>query len=258
MILSNQDIEALSSGGSPLISPFNKENLRRASYDLTIGNEYYCGANGKLSLHPVQTRALKPSRSFSVPAHGICYILCNEEISLSSEHTARLSLRMTHVYKGLILTSQPPFDPGYNGKAILMLHNLSSKDIDLKQGERIATIEFHTLKTPALAGKTHRSVFDLESQLSTRVTSSLTEIHKVASKAIRRVNWLTIQLLTFAALLFAAVSYQSNKSDDLLDLKVSQQQATISELKRAVNDQQKTIDALEKSLSELRFTKSTK
>lgn len=205
MILPNHIMAVLSAGnGSDLISPYNPEHQRGSSYDLTVGDEYYIGGRGWVA--PLETHKLRVNQSFTIPPHAVCFIISAETIHLPVELTARVSLRMTHIYAGLVLTTQPPFDPGYEGRVIVMLHNLSSEPVHLRSGERVATIEFMRLESPPNPPKIHRSVRNLEEQLEKPLVSSLAEIAKISRSARNKVYWLGGQMLIFAALIVAVLA----------------------------------------------------
>lgn len=205
MILPDKTIKELSLNKTPpLISTFEETNLRGSSYDLTIGSEYYIDqGSGSTSL---ETQSLRERQSFTVPPHAVCFILTTESITLPLDITAKVSMRMPHIYAGMVLTSQPPFDPGYNGKAIVMLHNLSSVPVFLKRGERIATIEFSRLEEPRESLPSQSSVTSIEQSLSRPLVSSLSEMSKKSQSAVDKVNSLSGQMLAFAALVVAILA----------------------------------------------------
>lgn len=257
MILTSHTIEGLSGGnGKDLIVPFNSEHLRGSSYDLTIGDEYYIGENNKH--RPLTTEKLRPSQSFAVPAHAICFILTEESINLPRDLTAKISLRMTHIYEGMILTSQPPFDPGYRGKVIIMLHNLSSSPVHFKQGERVATIEFSRLDEPSKSMKPHRSVQTLQSQLGKPLTSSLSEIASVSNRAKKRVNFLVGQTLVFVTIIAAIVTLPGLLTYSSMSSQLEDQKAQIKDLSEdlashaaEINRYREDSEVLRKKLSAL-------
>lgn len=205
MILRDETIRKLSIHHTPpLISPFNGDNLRGSSYDLTIGPEYYIDQGSRST--SLETQSLRERQSFTVPPHAVCFILTTESIHLPLHVTAKVSMRMPHIYAGMVLTSQPPFDPGYNGKAIVMLHNLSSVPVFLKRGERIATIEFSQLDGSRTSSPSQSSVTSIEQSLSRPLVSSLTEMSKKSQSAVDKVNSLSGQMLAFAALVVAILA----------------------------------------------------
>lgn len=257
MILPNHAIAALSAGnGSDLISPYNPKHLRDSSYDLTVGAEYYIGKSEGAT--PLETQHLRSNQSFTIPPHAVCFILTAEIIHLPADVTAKVSLRMTHIYAGVVLTSQPPFDPGYEGKVVIMLHNLSSAPVHLKSGERVATVEFLRLESPPSNPKAHRSVRTLEEQLDKPLISSLSEIANLSKSAQDKVTWLSGQMLGFAALIVAVLAVPGFFSySGLLD-RLGEQRDQIKEMgntleayKRELQKYNVETEVLKKQLSAL-------
>jgi len=248
MILPSQEIESLSNPSDNLITPFKNENLRGSSYDLTVGDEYYIGqSEDVLSL---ETQPLKKDQTFTIPPHAVCFILTAEKINLPQDITAKVSLRMTHIYDGMVLTSQPPFDPGYSGKVIVMLHNLSSTPVHLKSGERVATIEFSKLLNAPLQLKTHRSVNSLSEQLKKPLVSSLSDIAKSSKAAQEKVIWLSSQMLTFIGLIVAVLAIPGFFSYNGLVDRLGEQKEKLEKLNTTVeeykNELQKNKEEFEK------------
>lgn len=176
--------------------------------------------------------------------------------------TARVSLRMTHIYAGMVLTSQPPFDPTYNGKVVVMLHNLSSAPYHLKCGERVATIEFTRLTSDAIGSRAHRSVGTLEAQLSKPLVSSLTEIANASKSVQEKLTWLSGQMLVFAALVVAVLAVPGFFSySSLLDRigeqrdQIKDMSKTLDEYKREFEKSNATTTELKQQLAELQSAK---
>lgn len=185
MILADHEIKKLSENDS-LIKPFDDKCLRKSSYDLTVGNEYYIGDHEVKG--PIETKRLRKDQTFSIPPHAVAFIICEEKINLNNCLSAKVSLRMAHIYKGAILTTQPPFDPGYSGKVILLIHNLSSEAIYFHRGERIATIEFYKLSSTPDSDKKQDFVISIEKQLKRPLFSSLDSISKTAKDSLGKID----------------------------------------------------------------------
>ncbi len=249
MILNDNEITIRSNAANGLISPFNPDNLRLSSYDLTVGKEYYIGQSDTGSLF--ETQNLRDSQSITIPPHAVCFILTEEEINLSDDITARVSLRMTHIYAGMVLTSQPPFDPNYQGKVVVMLHNLSSAPYHLKCGERVATIEFTKLISRAQGNRAHRSVHNLEAQLSKPLVSSLTEIANASALIQSKINWLGGQMLIFAALVVAVLAVPGFFSYSTLLDRLTEQRDQIKENSKEIDDFKKKLELSESTTNML-------
>ncbi|MES2927744.1 MAG: hypothetical protein V4843_13035 [Pseudomonadota bacterium] len=241
MIIPSQTIRQLCEQSKPpLIDYFEIDNLRASSYDLTVGTEYYIGQERATSTLHVEL--LKRHQSFSIPPHAVCFILSAESINLPDNITAKVSLRMSHIYAGLVLTAQPPFDPRYEGKVIVMLHNLSSDAVHMKNGDRLATIEFMRVELAPHFNKPHRSVHGLEGQLSKPVVSSLGEIARRSDSAHDKVNWMASQMLIFVALIVAVLAVPGFFSFNSLLEKTKEQDAKLEKLAQQLDEYKRDLE----------------
>ena len=250
MIIPSHTIEQLCADqGSDdcLICPFDKENLRASSYDLTVGEEYYIG--GEADSTTLATKRLKARQAFTIPPHAVCFVLAAETISLPDDLTARVSLRMSYIYSGMILSSQPPFDPHYRGRVIVMLHNLSSTPFHMKAGERLATIEFTRVAERTAGDKRQGSVKSIEQQLPRPIVSSLAELAKAATAASERVTWLSAQMMVFAALIVAVLAVPNFYSYSMLQDRLSEQKEKLQEATKDIAALQSQAASMAQSIS---------
>jgi deoxycytidine triphosphate deaminase len=120
-----------------LISPFNRDNLKPAGYELTIGDEYYKSGNfldldseddekNKVTIPPFEVAVLKTAEILCIPRYMI----------------ARWNIRVRHAYSGLLWVGGPQVDPGYVGHLFCPIYNLSDKTVTLHVGESIALVDF--------------------------------------------------------------------------------------------------------------------
>lgn len=256
MILSGKEIERLCIQ-QHLISPFNENNLRNSSYDLTVGEEIYCGARDDIPT--ISTTWLAPYESFKIPAYGFAYILCNENIKLNYCITARVSLRMSLIYKGLVLTVQPPFDPNYNGKVIVLLHNMSTEPIFLKRGERIVTIEFSYVCGATRSNKSEifdqPSVISLQEKITTDMKSGLNSLITKDQKNNQRYQilviglWAAVGVLATVSLCMAPLSayYIEKKLEAKYAFEVESLKNDVINLNRKVTQQESQLKEYNKN-----------
>ena len=241
-----------------LITPFISNNLRNSSYDLTVGDEVYCGA--EIESLRIRTTFLAKNDSFKIPAYGFAYILCNETIKLPHCMTARVSLRMSLIYKGLVLTVQPPFDPNYNGKVIVLLHNMSTDPIYLKRGERIVTIEFSyvfgTTPLNSLEIFDQPSVVSLQEKISTHMKSGSTELIMKDQRTNQRYHllviglWAAVGVIATISLCMAPLSayYAEKKLEAKYSTEIEGLRADVQKLQNQIEQQQVKITEYNKLL----------
>jgi len=88
-------------------------------------------------------------KTLTIPAYGSALIQLNETVdtyTVAEEKrvlvVGRFDLKLGNVHKGLISQQATQVEPYYKGKLFCFIHNLSNREIELKYGEKIATIEF--------------------------------------------------------------------------------------------------------------------
>lgn len=244
MLLSDAEILKLAQS-SALLAPFTDANVRRASYDLRVGSEYYLGRPNGTELnaaHPIAALPLVEGQSFEIPPNAICYVICKEKITLPNDISARVSLRMTLVFGGLMLAAQPPFDPGYSGMVVVMLHNLSSRPYPIKEGERLVTIEFSRLSNASTGPIRSANIATLNQSLKSRVVSSLQDIQFKLDKTQDGIQKLISQSLGLAAVVVGLPA--------ILIIAASVVQYTY--LSGKIDDQKAALEEYRESLSETR------
>ena len=126
-----------------LIQNAKFENISYASYDLSLGDEYYY--NGKV-------RTLDNNQPF-LPIEPYDYIIAStkEMIAFPRDVVGRFDLVVGLFFEGIILSNSTQVDPGFNGKLFCLLFNTSNKTVYLKRGMKFSTIEFNKLIEPTEA-----------------------------------------------------------------------------------------------------------
>lgn len=138
MILTNEQILGAYKAGDIVIDPFDEEQLQGASYDLRVGEQ---GAT-TTSRHVVNIREagfiiLRPGDFGVVTTH--------ETLKLGPQFVGRIGLRSKYARKGVVATTGPQIDPGYRGRLIVGLTNLTPRSISLPHKDDLLTVEFHKL-----------------------------------------------------------------------------------------------------------------
>lgn len=116
-----------------LIDPFDFTSLRPAQYDLKVGDAYYSD--------DVYCK-LDEGDHVKIPRNGLVFIKTRETFNVPYYMIGRYSLRVSQVYRGLLVDNGLQVDPGYHGPIWVPVHNLTSEDRVLKFGETFLSIEF--------------------------------------------------------------------------------------------------------------------
>jgi len=141
MILTDQQIRQAVEDGDIVIKPFDDKQVQPATYDLRVG-EYGATTSTKKKVNVREDGylLLEPGD------FGVITVL--EEIRLSPQHTARFGLRSKYARKGLIATTGPQIDPGYEGRLIIGVTNLTPRPVSLPYMDDFVSVEFHRLEEP--------------------------------------------------------------------------------------------------------------
>jgi dCTP deaminase len=141
MILTDEQIEQAIANGDIEIDPFSTDRLQPASYDLSVGAQAVTTSSQRvIDLAAEKYFVLKPG-DFGI-------VISHEVIRLSPHYTARFGLTSSLARKGLIATSGPQVDPGYHGRLILGITNLTPHDQWIAHLDKFLTLEFHRLEKP--------------------------------------------------------------------------------------------------------------
>lgn len=76
-------------------------------------------------------------------------VLVNEEIRLGPQYAARFGLRSKYARHGLIATTGLQVDPGFDGRLMVGITNLTPKLVSLPHLDDFLSMEFHRLVEPA-------------------------------------------------------------------------------------------------------------
>ena len=117
----------------PMIDPFRASQLRPASYQLTLGREIHLGG---------EHRRLDHSEGVILEPHQVAVVCTAETLRIPRDLIARWSLRVTKIYEGLLWTGGPQVDPGWEGPLFCPIYNLAERNVVLKCGEPMFTIDF--------------------------------------------------------------------------------------------------------------------
>ena len=146
-----------------MIHPFYEEDLKSASYAARIA--------GKCKFWNDETKVFeeillkKSGDKLILKPNAIAFVGIEPTFRLPDYIALRFNLKITHVYRGLLLGTGPLIDPGFKGKISIPLHNLTSNEYVFSFNESLIWIEF--TKTSPIPGveeitKETEAEYDLE------------------------------------------------------------------------------------------------
>jgi deoxycytidine triphosphate deaminase len=98
-----------------------------------------------------RTVDLQVGQEFILRKNAIAFVTLRPYIQLPDYIALRFNLRITNVYRGLLLGTGPLVDPGFQGRLSFPLHNLTNNEYRFKGGDAIVTVEFTKVGTPGLS-----------------------------------------------------------------------------------------------------------
>jgi deoxycytidine triphosphate deaminase len=116
-----------------MLSPFYLDALKSASYEAHIGGSVIWwdehGHRKEKEVSRGNTCILQPN--------SITFVQVEPVFRLPNYIAVRFNLRITHVHRGLLLGTGPLVDPGFEGKLLIPLHNLTSSEYNIDTTEAL-------------------------------------------------------------------------------------------------------------------------
>lgn len=138
MILVDHQIRARAPG---LIQNFDERFIQPASYDLRIGKRVYAPPR------PDEPHDLsRNGGAYLLPSYGTAVLETFEDLTLPTNLLGRIGLKSSFARRGLMASTGPQIDPGFEGKLFISLFNVSAASHVLKYQDTFLTIEFHSLE----------------------------------------------------------------------------------------------------------------
>jgi deoxycytidine triphosphate deaminase len=127
-------------GCGMLLNKARDENISGASYDLSLGDEYFYGG----SIHQLSDS----DPILLIEPYDYAIVTSDESSNLPNDICARFDLSVSLFCQGIILSNGPQIDPGFRGPMFCLLFNTSSSPVLLKRRQHYATLEFHKMMEP--------------------------------------------------------------------------------------------------------------
>lgn len=124
-----------------MLHPFSGDPkiLKSASYEAAIsGRCIWWDAKG--DQYEMQLR--KDGDEFLLEANSIAFVQVEPYFRLPDYIALRFNLKITHVHRGVLLGTGPLVDPGFVGKLLIPLHNLTTNPYRFRFGEGLIWLEF--------------------------------------------------------------------------------------------------------------------
>ncbi|TMC46452.1 MAG: hypothetical protein E6J20_21065 [Chloroflexi bacterium] len=140
MILVDHQIQNAIAEDRLFIGDFDIASLQPASYDLRIGRHIYSPPQPET---PVDLGA--DGGGYRLPPYGNAVLETHEDLRLPKNILGRIGLKSGFARLGLMASTGPQIDPGFEGKLFVSLFNVTAVPHVLKFKDTFLTIEFHAL-----------------------------------------------------------------------------------------------------------------
>lgn len=211
-MMTDHAIRTAISSGLMDIDPLDDGCVEPASYDLRVGNEaFVSGANEKTSVDTKGWVVIEPGE-FAV-------VNTRERVKCGPQVAGLLGLSSTYARKGLTLLSGPQIDPGFDGKLVVRMTNLSPNRVTLAYEAPFLTAQFFKLSRPVehpyagpRQGQTGLRPEDLDDLMTSDnmtlggVVKSLASLARDVSELKTSVRWMARALPAIVAFGIAAIT----------------------------------------------------
>jgi len=147
-----------------IISPYDAdEGIDCAAYTLHVGPEIFVTPD-HYETNPNQNtkRSLEDNEPFNIPSGMFAFLLTEEEVQVSDNCIAFISMKAKTKFKGLVNVSGFHVDPGYKGRLIFSVYNAGPMPIMLKRGMPLFLMWFADLDRSSKKIKNVKSTLGLE------------------------------------------------------------------------------------------------
>lgn len=252
-----------------MICPFHEDKQKPASYEVRLLGKYvYWDDKGKK-----QVGEIKQGEEFILRENSIAFVTLEPEFRLPEYMALRFNLKITHIYRGILLGTGPLVDPGFVGKLSVPLHNLTTNDYTFMGGDPLIWMEFtklsrrrewrerpSSLPVVEKQGKFYefpeekKSFGDVESYLRkadphrpirSSIPATLEGARQAAEQARRRVNVFTVTGLLSILGVLLAVGYGSCQTLSL----VGDSTSYVGDARKELNDLKEKIKQQDSDLN---------
>ncbi len=120
-----------------MVHPYSDDDLKAASYQVRMGGEFIRWDGGKKL-----EQSVAAAGSITLPPNSISFVQTEVIFRLPHYVAMRFNLQISHVHRGILLGTGPVVDPGFQGRLLIPLHNLTSAPYTIPAKEPLIWVEF--------------------------------------------------------------------------------------------------------------------
>lgn len=122
---------------SEIISPFNPNNIKNGSYEMTLGEQVYLTDSD-----PKKIQVLEKDEQIKIAPGQFALLLTEETVTMPNNMIGFISIKGTVKFKGLINVSGFHVDPCFKGRLVFSVYNAGPSLIVLSRGTKYFPIWF--------------------------------------------------------------------------------------------------------------------
>ena len=229
----------------------DKQKNNPAKVELSLGDKCY------VSTENSEIKKLRTNDKVIIPPNAIFLYQTFEKLNLPNNIAGKISLKMKHTAKGLLMSNQTQIDPGYRNHVFGMLYNLSDNNIELAFNESLVSLELFSVENPSEPYNGDMNEINFEKFAETRIKSSLGELQQQVIKAVKKsknivvilkaaTGWVTF-ILTILAIIIAVVALKPNTFNADIKTDLNQKSEQLIELKSQIDILQRKITVIEET-----------
>lgn len=250
-----------------MIHPFypEEDKIKIATYEVGFKGKYiFWNENGREEYGEIEE-----GENFVLKKNSIAFVTLEPYFRIPGYIAPRFNLKISHVYKGLLLGTGPIVDPGFEGRLSIPLHNLTNNDYKFRGGEGLISMEFTKLsKHPHIEDgnervesklfipfsdekkkKVNRDVIEYLNKATShwRIRSSLAPFFKDVEETVEKVRSRSFAVF-ISAIITVAVGLTT-----IAGLVFDLGQAAVREFDSSIDDKVEMIDSHEATIDSLRM-----
>jgi len=145
-----------------LVTNFDADNLKSATYRIQLFGEVYVWDDGESNTKQKAAPQITPLHnkakdSFVLKHNSIVFVSLRDQFRLPNYIALRFNLSIRLVHQGLLLGTGPLVDPGFEGRLLVPVHNLTSNDYTLRAGDDFIWVEFTKISSDETWGGIKRT-----------------------------------------------------------------------------------------------------
>jgi len=132
-----------------LIYDFDAGALKSSAYEMHLGNEFMFWKDN-IRQH---IKKMPDGAPFILPQNSITYVTTKEVFFIPDYLALRFNLLIEFVHRGMLLGTGPLVNPGFSGRLMIPIHNLTTNQYEIRVGAPIISVE--VTKISPLPGTPH-------------------------------------------------------------------------------------------------------